>query len=268
MVRSAMKCESCGRDVSNDATYCPYCNYHFTMNGVAHTVPEPGEIRETDGWAVATFIFGILVFVPLVFLAVIPSALIARLRLKKSPHKQGKGLMIAGLLIAFFSFVIQIVAALFIVTVYIVSSSQAGKEVGNIFRNTQIAQERYAFQQLRAAMENYIIDHGTYPAPTEDFRFDKDTFPREKKDSQPYFIPLDVSPYRYNTDGSGWYIVAFTPAGATEYVDVSKYDGHPEQFPGLDLIYDPTNGTASRGDLWMVGPNQWPEGTKPIGGFE
>lgn len=258
-----MNCESCGRDVPAAATFCPYCSHRFEMEGQERTTPVPGEILETDGWAVATFIFGVLLFVPFAFLAALPAAIVARRRLKQHPHRQGKGLLYTGLLLALFAFLGQGLIGIVGATSYAVYKRSQGPDgrsrIQNTARQAHAMNETWAFQTLRTALENYYIQNNTYPLPSADFKLDAGKlFPDDGSRQRFMYNPLQGKTYRYNSDGDNWYIAASIVPGATEYVDVRQYSGKPEEYPGLDLLYDPSKDPGGKGDIWIVGPMPWP----------
>lgn len=60
--------------------------------------------------------------------------------------------------------------------------------------------------------------------------------------------------YAYHTDGHGWILFSPGPDRRYDIVPARDYDGSiPQPSPRLLLLsYDPTNGTASAGDVWRV----------------
>lgn len=274
-----MKCPQCQWDVSNVASLCPNCGFEFTDDSPEAFEPTRGAIRDTDGWAVTAFISSLLFFIPLTFLLVIPCAVIGFLRLKDEPERQGRGLIVAALLLGLLSFLGQSTVGALSVAVYrarerastssfnsgIASMGQAMREMETMF----ILQDLTA---LHGAMTYYYTDFAAYPEPTESNRLPEEAWDEIKGIimSEPTLAQAGALEFytqrrnlRYNSDGETWYIFLHDRDNANLDVDVAQFEGDPDVYPGLDRLYDPTNGLGSSGDLWITGPDLWGISLRP-----
>lgn len=272
-----MKCERCKWDVSDVADFCPNCGMQFVDERGHVILATKGEVRDTDGWAVAAFIFSLLFFIPLAILLVIPCAIVSFIRHRKHRKEQGQGLAAAALVIGALVFILQAGIATVGYGVYYASTrppSPAGggggpaiSSMGQAVR-ANVEMVHMDMMALRSALSLYYADYAVYPPPTEDYRFPREAFKLLQAEAQnsgnmymgsalQYYAPYEN--LHYNSDEESWYLVVHDLHKTSLDIDLSQYEGDPATYPGRDLIYDPTNGMESRGHVWMSGPDGWNE---------
>ena len=102
---------------------------------------------------------------------------------------------------------------------------------------------------LATAIEEYYIDHNTYPSSVMQL-----TSPVAYITTIPIdpFAPAKGAPFTYLQKEQSWVLIS---AGTDRGYDISlEADFHPysEHPLPLDKTYNPTNGTVSNGDIWII----------------
>lgn len=249
-----MRCEVCDQTVPEDAVYCPHCRHTFDP---ATALPAAGRaIPETDGWSVAAFVGSILFFIPGSFAVALVCAVISGARLRGRPKVQGRGLLVAAVLFALMNLFLQAGVAVVAFGIWKVSNRMdSGMFASEPHANAYF--EASSLQSLHGALQQYYLDQSVYPPPRKDWRIPtKELEAVLGKDQFWFWTPSGRM--NYNSDGRTWFILASGKnEDASHTIDVSRYAGEPEDYPGRDRIYDPTNGASSPGAIWIVGPNAW-----------
>lgn len=99
-------CTACGNGIGSDDKFCRVCGYPAPATGsTTAAAPPPSSpvgATATSGKAVASFVFGLLFFVPFSFLAAIVFGHLALSEIKKSAGRlKGEGLAITGLIFGY-----------------------------------------------------------------------------------------------------------------------------------------------------------------------
>ena len=226
-------------------------------------------------------VMGILGVTCLWIIAGIPAIILgfmAQREIKKSAGRiKGSGMAIAGIVLGFISLLFAVIPLMMLVIA-----------VPN-FLEAQVRSKVYRakadMRSLATALDSYYIDCSYYPAWAEyeksangSMPSDSDAFlmpsfrvwaePREVKTFMMLTTPVayitqfppdpfaDVpgATYCYYSDNSGWILVS---PGPDKQFDIDPFEDYVStvQQPSsllLEKLYDPTNGVASRGDIFRV----------------
>lgn len=106
-------------------------------------------------------------------------------------------------------------------------------------------------QILANHLDHYAQAHGSYPPALIPYLSKE--FESSTSNFDPFCEPPGKEFYRYYSDGKGWILAGAGPDRKYDLEPKEAYEaaqnGHLEKV--LELTYDPTNGTASRGDVCL-----------------
>lgn len=115
-----MYCTRCGRELSEQAAFCPNCGQPRVRAGAPQAVAtSDAAARQTEPLAVASLVSGILGLSLLPGLASVLALVlgfVARANIRKQPHLQGGGMATAGIILG----VVGIAVVVFLIVLFLV----------------------------------------------------------------------------------------------------------------------------------------------------
>ena len=103
-----MYCTNCGKELDNQAAYCPYCGV-ATINTPKQVAPQPNAPKKLNAFGIVGFVLGVLSIILGRFFCVTPIiglvfSIIAVVKMKK--YNSANGIAIAGLVLNIISLVL------------------------------------------------------------------------------------------------------------------------------------------------------------------
>lgn len=249
------QCSQCGAGLRETSRFCPGCGCPVDFARlVKESAAAHPEVGRPHALAAVSVILSVLFFIPLVF---IPSAILGAVALSRIAQSGGalggRNLAQAALLISCCVAIFQGMA-LFAAT----QSGLVTLDVPRQYlrpRGVKPADVEETMRVIANALERYRGAMGVYPRPNQyssDLPADIQEFlPRVYLD--PYRVEGSRA-FRYHAVSDQYWILTSEGPDLRQDIDVERYAGSPEAYPGSGLIYDPTNGVDSEGDLWLTGP--------------
>jgi type IV pilus assembly protein PilA len=148
-------CAACGNSLAADDNFCRVCcrNNAATATAVPGMAPlGPGTTAETSGKAIASLVCGLLIFIPMAFIAAIVFGHLALSEIRKSAGRlKGEGMAMAGLVLGY----IWIAG----IPIFLILAAIA---IPNVLRARMAANESSAVASVRSlvtAEESYSTSH-------------------------------------------------------------------------------------------------------------
>ncbi len=250
-------CNHCGRPLQVDSRFCPFCgvindpDIIARQAGFASSGRASGHISSHARYA---RLAGFLFFVPFNFIVAVILATIALTRIAQSDGRLGgRDQAITGIMLALVSSVFQGFLVFLLANAGIIPLSIPQRFLIDPNATPQAVENE--MRVIAMALERHRDANYEYPKPaqySDDLPNDLIAYLRRVY-RDPY-RPDGTRAYRYNASEDKWWILASVGPDLEPDIDVSLYEGKPEDYPGRTLTYDPTNGVTSPGDLWIAGP--------------
>ena len=167
--RNRMYCPNCGKEISKNFSFCPYCNVPLK-----NTIPT-GYVKTTSGFSVASLILGIIPVIPIIgsILAII-FGVKAKNRIREDPNLGGSGLATAGITLGILSIFFTLVVAFNLLTSLVKTREQARravcmsnlKQIGLALHMYAMDYDEHFPENLSALYPKYVSDLKVFICPS------------------------------------------------------------------------------------------------------